>query len=900
MLLYLFVINLFFALCLNINETLIISLSTNQKNISNTLKVINSILLQNVDSSLYKIVLIVSNLDFYKMDMPNKLLSLEKENKIRIIFLKNRLNTQSKLVVAMKEFPYNPVLIINDNTLFPDGWLEMFLNDNKKYPNDAISASIQYFFGKNLNIMEFKEGYKGKKFGIFNHINNMIFNFAIINTNLGGTLYPRNFFKNNRFYDDDLFLNITNDNEEFWQSCFIMIENRTLRQTSKIFDYTKYIINDNINSYYNIQQKLIYEKNKISFLYYFPNFKQIVENRQQKVIVSFTSYSQRFKLLPLCIKSIKEQTFPLKTFLILSETDKSQYNLNISDINIIIVKENLKSHKKYFYTMQKFRDYAIITLDDDTYYARDTFENLYNSYLEYPNLVSGRRCHLMTYKQNKELKNYFEWNHKVTNIKEPNFDLFFTGKGGVLYPPDIFNINENSLIMINETFTGDDFTLKFFAIEKGISSKWAINNNINGLSVSMPKINSLSLFDYNKIINNKYIKNINIAINHTLLNNLCVSFKNIQTGLTIYLFNIHNIFNIKNSTKFDIYSLSYCPIDENINFNIYFNRSLAYCNIKNTKLNNFKISNLYIINVTCIINELISNFDNFYFPKVINYENDIHINICNIRKYLTIIFGDFHYRKLKAIFYQNASKGYKTFIKINNISFSCTLKNDVVLLNNNIPILETFFCKKLLNFNVKTNYVSGVPKYFWTQRRLKNNILNQFIILRIVKEFIDSKYFIIIIGKLFDNLKNDLHNILINIFYPNLILKCNLNLTSKNIQAYIYCLIEKEINSDIIIENQIIYSNNSEDNLLLINKETLIFKGEIIRYPQTNLENVKSYNFFDNNMLKFLTAFIFAKIIINIIKNNINLGKKRKRLFPIKKMKNHKNKKINFKKLKKF
>ena len=101
---------------------------------------------------------------------------------IRIIFLKNRLNTQSKLVVAMKEFPYNPVLIINDNTLFPDGWLEMFLNDNKKYPNDAISASIQYFFGKNLNIMEFKEGYKGKKFGIFNHINNMIFNFYIIKT----------------------------------------------------------------------------------------------------------------------------------------------------------------------------------------------------------------------------------------------------------------------------------------------------------------------------------------------------------------------------------------------------------------------------------------------------------------------------------------------------------------------------------------------------------------------------------------------------------------------------------------------------------------------------------------------------------------------------------------------
>ena len=89
-----------------------------------------------------------------------------------------------------------------------------------------------------LSISEFLEGYKGKKFEIFNHIVDMIFNFVIINTNLGGILYPPNYFKNKKFYDNNLFPSITNDNDEFWSSCFIMIENKIL-QSSQIFDYIK-------------------------------------------------------------------------------------------------------------------------------------------------------------------------------------------------------------------------------------------------------------------------------------------------------------------------------------------------------------------------------------------------------------------------------------------------------------------------------------------------------------------------------------------------------------------------------------------------------------------------------------------------------------------------------------
>ena len=132
------------------------------------------------------------------------------------------------MVIAIKEYPKNPILIINDDATFPEGWLEMFINDHKKYPNDIISGSIQYFIGKNFTIKEFSEGYKGKNFGVFNHIVNMIFNFAFVNTNLGGTLYPVNSFRNNDFFDYQLFNKISRNSDEFWQSCFIMIENKAI------------------------------------------------------------------------------------------------------------------------------------------------------------------------------------------------------------------------------------------------------------------------------------------------------------------------------------------------------------------------------------------------------------------------------------------------------------------------------------------------------------------------------------------------------------------------------------------------------------------------------------------------------------------------------------------------
>ena len=193
---------------------------------------------------------------------------IKKNENIELLFINESSTALSALSIPMKKYKNNPILIVNDRCILPNGWLKMFINDHLKYPNDAIVASIQYYFGKNGTISELKEGFKGIKFGIFNHVTEMIFNFALINSDLGGILYPKNFFKNSSFYENALFLRSSENSEDFLQSAFIIIEDKILRQSSKIYDYTKYFlnINDSNNYFYIFILALIIIISKINLI----------------------------------------------------------------------------------------------------------------------------------------------------------------------------------------------------------------------------------------------------------------------------------------------------------------------------------------------------------------------------------------------------------------------------------------------------------------------------------------------------------------------------------------------------------------------------------------------------------------------------------------------------------
>ena len=85
-------------------------------------------------------------------------------------------------------------------------------------------------------------------------------------------------------------------------------------------------------------------------------------------------------------------------------------------------------------------------------------QKLYDEYLKTPNCVLAFRTHKMIM-HNKEILPYNKWKQKIHEI-EPSHELFATGIGGVLYPPDCLKISNIDLNMIFDFINNDDFFLK--------------------------------------------------------------------------------------------------------------------------------------------------------------------------------------------------------------------------------------------------------------------------------------------------------------------------------------------------------------------------------------------------------------------------------------------------------
>jgi len=181
------------------------------------------------------------------------------------------------------------------------------------------------------------------------------------------------------------------------------------------------------------------------------------ENREQKIIVSLTTFPERINLVYITINQLLTQTLkPDRLILWLAENQFENREKDLPD-NLLKLKEygleikwceDLKSYKKLIPTLKEFKNDIIITYDDDIYYPKDSVEKLYMAYLEDKNCICTHR-NTRAYFKNGELK-FFKARHlffdKTARIK-PSFFNIIIGCGGVLYPPnslhsDILNIEK--------------------------------------------------------------------------------------------------------------------------------------------------------------------------------------------------------------------------------------------------------------------------------------------------------------------------------------------------------------------------------------------------------------------------------------------------------------------------
>lgn len=471
------------------NETLLVSMTSYPARIFGIYDVFISLLYQSANKSSYQCFLTLAKEEFIngEKDLPKELQKLIINGWIILIWYHN-IYSHKKLMPILQKYPENDILIVDDDIIRTNNFIEIFQNEHKIYPTDIICGTFMYYFDNKME-MNRLIGYKGEKSKEMNAVPNIIFQTARPANGAGGVLYPKHTFSDKRFFNEHLYIKLCPTSDESWQYTFNIIENKILRQTSIIIDNSINIVENsqkietslykiNKNKYSLINDKLI----KL-----FPEYKLNSLERQKKIIVSLTSYKPRFKNLNLVIESILNNTIkPSKIVLSLYKEDLIFLSKKIKDmiknqiIELIVTNIDLKSHKKYFYAMEKYKDYAIITIDDDIIYTNDLIETLYNSYLKYPNCIHARRVHKIIFKDNKALP-YDYWLKQYTFEFNPSFYLFPTSGGGTLFPPNILNISDENINEIYKCITADDIYLKYLSRKRNIKIVWVPNKFLLGL-----------------------------------------------------------------------------------------------------------------------------------------------------------------------------------------------------------------------------------------------------------------------------------------------------------------------------------------------------------------------------------------------------------------------------------
>ncbi len=197
----------------------------------------------------------------------------------------------------------------------------------------------------------------------------------------------------------------------------------TIGKYGRIYSLIRFLLRNYYNFIFPLQVKL--------------KKKQSLSN-DDKIIVSLTSFPKRINKVWMVVETMFNQTHkPDKVILTLSELqfpDKKipQKLLEQTQrgLEIIWTKDDIRSHKKYYYTMQKYPNSIVITVDDDVLYEKSLIKKLIHFNKIYPNCIL---CNWGSIKIGNEYKN---WENLLFQHKSPSYYVLQIGVGGVLYPPN--------------------------------------------------------------------------------------------------------------------------------------------------------------------------------------------------------------------------------------------------------------------------------------------------------------------------------------------------------------------------------------------------------------------------------------------------------------------------------
>jgi hypothetical protein len=240
-----------------------------------------------------------------------------------------------------------------------------------------------------------------------------------------------------------------------------------------------------VKKIWRFAKRISYEIVVIRFRLFKPRL--LKKNKSEPmIVVSFTTYPARINSIPFVVGSLVRQTkLPDEIVIYLSKKQFKDLNhpaikkVEKQGAKVVLCDGDLRSHKKYFYAMQEYRDAIVITVDDDIIYERHMIEDLYRSYRRHPGAVSAKRVHQIQFDEKGNVRPYKEWKYDIKRINDSEaYDLVATGCGGVLYPPNSLDLRFLDIQGIENCCPyADDLWLKIMELLRNTPVVLAESNN---------------------------------------------------------------------------------------------------------------------------------------------------------------------------------------------------------------------------------------------------------------------------------------------------------------------------------------------------------------------------------------------------------------------------------------
>lgn len=223
-----------------------------------------------------------------------------------------------------------------------------------------------------------------------------------------------------------------------------------------------------IEWYYNIPVARLFKK--------FPSKKYGLAKQQsdKKIVVSLTSFPDRIDTVWLTIETLLRQTkkpdaiilwLAKEQFSGIDSLPQSLLQLQKRGLSIRFC-DDIRSHKKYYYTMKEYPNDIVILVDDDTFYSLDMIEKLYELHLANPNeIVCMTPTMISSY---DELPSRWRRPGPYSKVEHSYKAQPYSGQG-TLYPPHCMDEQYlfNKELMMRLCPYADDLWLKFMSLRKG-------------------------------------------------------------------------------------------------------------------------------------------------------------------------------------------------------------------------------------------------------------------------------------------------------------------------------------------------------------------------------------------------------------------------------------------------